>query len=139
MIQVPQSTIEESVHTALMEDIGSGDVTAELIDADSIALATVITRQDCVFCGMDWFEEVFRQLDESIFIEWNAEDGDRLAPDDTVCSLSGPARALLTGERTALNFIQTLSGTATTAQHYASAVAHTSTRILVLVCATALA
>ena len=130
MIQVPQSTIEESVHTALLEDIGTGDITAELIDADSIALATVISRQDCVFCGMDWFEEVFRQLDESIFIEWSVEDGDRLAPDDTVCSLSGPARALLTGERTALNFIQTLSGTATTAQHYASAVAHTSTRIL---------
>ncbi len=130
MIQVPQSTIEESAHTALMEDVGAGDVTAELIDADSIALASVITREDCVFCGMDWFEEVFRQLDEEVFIEWSAQDGDLLKAGDTICSLSGPARSLLTGERTALNFIQTLSGTATLARRYADAVAHTNTRIL---------
>ena len=130
MIQVPQSTIEESVHTALVEDVGAGDVTAELIDADCIALATVITRQDCVFCGMDWFEEVFRQLDEDVFVEWNAQDGDLLKANDSICSLSGPARSLLTGERTALNFIQTLSGTATLARRYADAVAHTETRIL---------
>lgn len=130
MIQVPQSTIEESVHIALREDIGSGDLTAELIDADSIALATVITREDCIFCGMDWFEEVFGQLDEDIFIEWQVHDGDRLAAGDVICSLSGAARSLLTGERTALNFIQTLSATATTARRYADAVAHTGTRVL---------
>ncbi len=130
MIQVPQSAIEESVHTALMEDVGAGDVTAELIDADSIALATVITREDCVFCGMDWFEEVFRQLDEEVFIEWSAQDGDSLKAGDIICSLSGPARSLLTGERSALNFVQTLSGTATLARRYADAVAHTNTRIL---------
>ncbi len=130
MIQVPQSSIEETVHAALTEDIGSGDITAELIDADSIALATVITREDCVFCGMDWFDEVFRQLDEGVFIEWNVADGDRLSADSVLCSLSGSARSLLSGERTALNFIQTLSATATTARRYADAVAHTACRVL---------
>ncbi len=129
-MQVPLSSIEETVHAALNEDIGSGDITAELIAADSIALASVTTREDCVFCGMDWFDEVFRQLDEDVFIEWHVQDGDKVAADSLLCSLSGAARSLLSGERTALNFVQTLSATATATHAYASAIAHTSCRIL---------
>lgn len=130
MLHVPQSEIEDNVAAALREDIGSGDITAELIPEDAIALASVITREACVLCGMDWFEEVFRQLDEEIFIEWNADDGDTLAADDTLCSISGSARAILTGERTALNFIQLLSATATRAAEYAAAVAGTGAIVL---------
>jgi len=130
VLNIPQSTIEESVHLALNEDVGSGDITAELIAADSIALGTVITREDCVLCGMDWFEEVFRQLDEEIFIEWSAHDGDELKAGDIICSISGPAAAILTGERTALNFLQTLSATASISATYAKAVAHTDTIVL---------
>ena len=130
MLHVPQSEIEDNVAAALREDIGSGDITAELIPEDAIALASVITREACVLCGMDWFEEVFRQLDEEIFIEWNADDGDTLAADDTLCSISGSARAILTGERTALNFIQLLSATATRAAEYAAAVTGTGAIVL---------
>ena len=129
-MQIPQSVIEESVHLALNEDIGTGDVTAELIPAEEIALATVITREPCVLCGMDWFEEVFRQLDEDVLIDWSAEDGDRLQADDIICTLSGPAVSILTGERTALNFMQTLTATATVSRRYADAIAHTETRVL---------
>lgn len=129
-MQIPQSTIEETVHQALSEDIGSGDVTAELIPPDSIALATVVSREDCILCGIDWFEEVYRQLDENIYVEWSAQDGDAVAADDIICSLSGPAASILSGERTALNLLQTLSATATAAGHYARAVAHTDTRVL---------
>jgi nicotinate-nucleotide pyrophosphorylase (carboxylating) len=130
MLNVPQSEIEENVVVALREDIGTGDLTAELIPEDSIALASVITREPCVLSGMDWFEEVFRQLDEEIFIEWNVDDGDSIDADETLCSISGPARAILTGERTALNFLQTLSATATLAAKYAAAVADTGAIVL---------
>ncbi|MBT8130536.1 MAG: carboxylating nicotinate-nucleotide diphosphorylase [Gammaproteobacteria bacterium] len=129
-MSVTQSTIEEMVHLALREDIGEGDITAELIPADAVSLANVISRDACVFCGMDWFEEVFRQIDDQVFIEWHLEDGDTVAADDTICSLSGPSRAILTGERTALNFIQTLSATATIASRYAEAVAGTGAVVL---------
>ena len=129
-MSVTQSTIEETVHLALREDIGEGDITAELIPADAVSLANVISREACVFCGMDWFEEVFRQIDDQVFIEWHVEDGDAVAADDTICSLSGPSRAILTGERTALNFIQTLSATATIASRYAEAVAGTGAVVL---------
>lgn len=129
-MSVTQSTIEEMVHVALREDIGDGDITAELIPADAVSLASVICREACVFCGMDWFEEVFRQIDEEVFVEWHVQDGDHIEAGDTICSLSGPSRSLLTGERTALNFAQTLSATATLASRYASAVAGTSTVVL---------
>ena len=129
-INVPQSDIEESVYEALKEDVGSGDITADLIPDDSFSLASVITREDCVFCGMDWFDEVFQQLDEEILVEWNVQDGDSISAGDTLCSISGSTRALLTGERTALNFIQTLSATATTAKLYADAVAGTKAIVL---------
>ena len=129
-INVPQSDIEESVYEALKEDVGSGDITADLIPDDSFSLATVITREDCVFCGMDWFEEVYQQLDEEIFVEWNVQDGDAISAGDSICSISGSTKSLLTGERTSLNFIQTLSATATLAKKYADAVADTNTVIL---------
>ena len=129
-INVPQSYIEESVYEALKEDVGSGDITADLIPDDSFSLATVISREDCVFCGMDWFEEVYQQLDEDIFVEWNIQDGDSVSSGDAICSLSGSTRHLLTGERTSLNFIQTLSATATLAKQYSQAVAKTDTIIL---------
>ena len=129
-MSVSQSTIEENVHTALREDVGDGDITAVLIPADAVSLANVISREACVFCVMDWFEEVFRQIDDAVFIDWHVQDGDRIEAGETICSLSGPARSLLTGERTALNFIQSLSGTATLASRYAEAVAGTGAVVL---------
>jgi len=130
LLHVPQSNIEESVHMAIHEDVGTGDLTAQLIPEDEITIATVISREDCILCGMDWFEEVFRQIDDEILIEWNFEDGDALEKDQPICSLSGSARSILTGERTALNFLQTLSATATISSEYASAVVGTGSVVL---------
>ncbi len=121
-LSVPQSTIEEVVNFSLREDIGDGDITAQLIPEDDITIATVISREPCVLCGMDWFEEVFRQIDSEVLVEWLAEDGDSIEANQSVCSLSGSARSILSGERTALNFLQTLSATATHAARYAEAV-----------------
>ncbi len=129
-MQIPHSYIEESVHSALSEDVGNGDVTAKLIPEDDFSLATVITREPAILCGVDWFEEVFAQLDPQIFIEWDADDGDSLDANQQICTLSGSTRALLTGERTALNFLQTLSGTATRASRYADAVKGIEVKIL---------
>jgi nicotinate-nucleotide pyrophosphorylase (carboxylating) len=129
-MHIPQSTIEESVHIALQEDIGDGDITAALIPEDAIALASVVSREACILCGMDWFEEVYRQLGDEILIEWSFADGDAVEPGAVLCSLSGSARTLLTGERTALNFLQTLSATATRASTYAQAVAGTGAEVL---------
>lgn len=129
-MQIPHSYIEESVHGALSEDIGNGDVTAKLIPEDDFSLASVITREPAILCGVDWFEEVFSQLDPQIFIEWDADDGDQLEANQQICTLSGSTRALLTGERTALNFLQTLSGTATRAAEYAAAVKGINVKIL---------
>ena len=129
-MQVPHSYIEEIVHTALTEDIGSGDVTAKLIPEDDFSLATVISREAATICGIDWFEEVFAQLDPQIFIEWDVDDGDKVEAGQQICSLSGSTRALLTGERSALNFLQTFSGTATKAAQYAAAVEGTHVKVL---------
>lgn len=122
--------IRTSVDGALAEDVGGGDVTAALIGADARTEATVVCRETAILCGRAWFDRVFDVLDPAIRIDWHAEDGARLAPSDAVCTLTGAARAMLTGERTALNFLQTLSGTATAAHRYAAAVAHTRCRIL---------
>lgn len=119
-----------TVALALAEDVGGGDLTAALIPEDAQAEATVISREPAVLCGAAWFDAVFRQLDPRIHIEWWAADGDRIEPDQRLCTLHGPARALLTGERTALNFLQALSGTATLARRYADAVAGTGATIL---------
>ena len=121
--------IDESVEAALSEDIGGGDVTGALIAPDARARATVVCRDEAVLAGRAWFERVFARLDDGIRIDWHAADGDALAAGTRVCTLSGPARPLLTGERTALNFLQTLSGTATAAARHAAAIAHTSCRI----------
>lgn len=121
--------IQRNVSFALEEDIRSGDITAQLIDADNETTATIITREEAVMCGIPWADEVFRQLGD-VRIEWHVQDGDRLAADTTLCTLHGNTRKILTGERTALNFLQTLMGTATTARRYADAVAGTNVTIL---------
>jgi len=129
-MNIPQSYIENSVSTALLEDIGSGDVTGQLIPEDEISMATIISRDVATICGIDWVEEVFAQLDNEIHIEWEVEDGDTVKAGQALCSLSGNSRALLTGERTALNFLQTLSATASTAKTYADAVQGTDCKVL---------
>ncbi len=129
MSELPQD-LSETVARALAEDVGSGDVTAELLPADAQSRARVISRERAVLCGRAWFDEVFRQLDAAVRVTWRVADGAAVAPGDTLCELAGSTRALLTGERTALNFLQTLSGTATTARRYAEAVAHTRARVL---------
>ena len=122
--------LEEQVARALAEDIGPGDVTAQLIPATARARATLITREEMVLCGTAWLRETFRQLDKGIAIDWRAQEGDRLAANAVICELRGPARAILSGERCALNFLQTLSGTATTTRRHVDAVAGTGCRIL---------
>ena len=111
--------IVASVQLALAEDIGSGDITAQLIPEDKQSSATIITREDAVVCGIAWVNEVFHQLDPNLKVNWAVRDGDAISVDQTLCTLEGNARALLTGERAALNFLQTLSGTATTSRRYA--------------------
>ena len=122
--------IAKVVTQALAEDIASGDITAELIGADVQARSRIVTREDGILCGTAFALEAFQQIDPSCHIEWGAQDGDAIAADSVVCTLSGPARALLTGERTSLNFLQLLSGTASTAGRYAARVAHTGVKLL---------
>jgi nicotinate-nucleotide pyrophosphorylase (carboxylating) len=122
--------IAQSVTIALAEDIGSGDITAQLIPENQQASARIITREDCIFCGQAWVNEVFRQIDPSIVIEWHTSDGQAVAANSTLFTLKGSARSLLTGERAALNFVQTLSGTATISHQYAQQVAHTQVKLL---------
>ena len=119
-----------TVALALAEDIGNGDLTAALIPESAQTEATVISREHAVLCGAAWFDAVFRQLDPRIHVGWQAADGDRIAPDQLLCTLRGPARPLLTGERTALNFLQLLSGVATLARRFADAVAGSGSTIL---------
>jgi len=115
---------------ALDEDVGSGDISAALIDAGSWLETELLVREDAVLCGCQWFEEVFRQCDERITIEWRAGDGERIGANTVVCEVAGPARGLLSAERSALNFLQTLSGTATLTRSYAEQIKHTGCRIL---------
>ena len=125
-----QEEIDHMVQRALREDLGDGDVTAALIPAETISSARVISREAAVLCGQRWFDSVFRQLESGVAIHWEAEDGAAIAPGQTLCQLTGPARALLSGERTALNFLQTLSGTATLARRYQEQVKDLSVTIL---------
>ena len=122
--------IVKLVAQALDEDIAGGDITAELIGADVQASGSIITREDGVLCGTAFALEAFQQIDPSCHLQWTAQDGDALTAGSSLCTLSGPARALLTGERTALNFLQLLSGTATISSHYAARVAHTHVKLL---------
>jgi nicotinate-nucleotide pyrophosphorylase (carboxylating) len=125
-----QRLIADQVRRALAEDVGSGDLTAQLIGDNVQAHSTVITREAGVLCGKQWFDEVFRQLDPHITVRWQVDDAQALEPDQTLCTLQGNARTLLTGERTALNFVQLLSGVATQTRRYVEAVAGTRCRIL---------
>ncbi len=122
--------IERNVSAALEEDVSTGDLTAGLIPAAEIATARIITRADITVCGTAWADACFRRLDASMKIEWSCADGTPLEAGQTLCSLSGSARALLTGERTALNFLQLLSGIATTTRRYVDAVEGTRAKIL---------
>lgn len=120
----------DAVARALAEDLGGGDLTAALIPESAQAVATVISREPAVICGTAWFDETFRQLDPAIGVDWLTADGDRVGPEQVLCTVRGPARTVLSGERTALNFLQTLSGTATVVRRYVDAVAGTGAEIL---------
>lgn len=122
--------IEQQVRAVLAEDLGDGDRTAALLPADQQSRVELITRQSAVLCGRAWFDEVFRQLDPPVLIAWQLADGERAEPNRVLCRLSGSTRALLSGERTAMNYLQTLSGTASRARRYADAVAGLPVRLL---------
>ena len=132
-VHIDKNLRDDIVRTAtrvLQEDIGTGDVTADLIDAEAMVTAVIVSRDGMTMAGKPWVDEVFRQLDDRVRIDWFASDGDSVAPDTPLCELKGPARAVLSGERGALNFLQTLSATATTTASYVAAVAGTGCRIL---------
>ncbi|RLQ23753.1 carboxylating nicotinate-nucleotide diphosphorylase [Seongchinamella sediminis] len=122
--------IHANVRAALEEDIGAGDITAQLIPADAVARGRVITREPGILCGSRWVDAVFAAVDPAISLQWLKQDGDAIVADDILFTFEGPARGLLTGERSALNFLQLLSGTATLCHHYASLVTDTGVRLL---------
>ncbi|MDH0292309.1 carboxylating nicotinate-nucleotide diphosphorylase [Pseudomonas sp. GD04087] len=122
--------IQANVRAALAEDIGSGDITAQLIPAERDASARIITRENATVAGTAWVDEVFRQVDPRVQVRWQVRDGEQVSADQTLFTLEGPARALLTGERSALNFLQLLSGTASRARHYANLVDGTGVKLL---------
>jgi nicotinate-nucleotide pyrophosphorylase (carboxylating) len=124
------SDLARQVSTALAEDIGTGDVTAELVPATQRVTGKVNTREEAVLCGRPWVNETFRQLDPSVRLTWYVDDGDRVTPDQTLFEIAGLARPVLTGERTALNFLQLLSATATAARRFVDAIAGTGCAIL---------
>ena len=127
---LPQHSIQQQVRLALEEDIGTGDITAELIPGDKQVNGFVVCRETAVLCGQAWFDDVFQQLNSQIKISWHFADGDQLNANDRVCSITGNARAILSGERTALNFLQTLSGVATTTARYVEQLAGTNCKLL---------
>ena len=122
--------IPRTVAFALEEDVRDGDITANLIPANNTAKARIITREQAVVCGVDWVNEVFRQIDADVKVDWQVKDGDTVEPDQVLFTLEGKARSLLTGERCALNFLQTLSATATVCRQYADKVAGTGVKLL---------
>ncbi|AHL76848.1 nicotinate-nucleotide pyrophosphorylase [Stutzerimonas stutzeri] len=122
--------IETNVRKALAEDVGNGDITAQLIPAERLAHAAIITREAAVISGTAWVDAVFRQLDPRVAVHWQVADGEQVVADRVLFHLQGPARALLSGERAALNFLQTLSGVATRCRHYADLVAGTGVQLL---------
>jgi nicotinate-nucleotide pyrophosphorylase (carboxylating) len=122
--------IAQLVTFCLQEDVGTGDITAELIPIDKTISAKLISRDNGVFCGRPWADEVFQQVDNSITANWHIEEGAELSPNQTLVQISGSPRSILTAERTVLNFLQTLSAVSTISQHYASLVKHTSVKLL---------
>ncbi|WP_022965941.1 carboxylating nicotinate-nucleotide diphosphorylase [Denitrificimonas caeni] len=130
LLEQLRAEIEANVRTALVEDVGSGDITAQLIPADQTASARVITREAAVISGVAWVNEVFRQVDSSVQVRWLVADGERVSANAVLFELEGKARSLLTGERAALNFLQTLSAVATRCQYFADKVADTAVKLL---------
>jgi nicotinate-nucleotide pyrophosphorylase (carboxylating) len=128
--RVANDIVARQVAAAIAEDLGGGDVTAALVPAGQQVRATIIAREAAILCGTDWVDATFQQLDPAIQLDWQAADGARILADMPVLKMSGPARPILTGERTALNFLQTLSATATAASRFVEAVAGTNCRIL---------
>lgn len=128
-VELP-ADIASTVRRALSEDIGAGDITGQLLPAEQPARASIVCRDPAILCGSAWFDEVFRQIDERISVTWRHADGDEIAAGAAVCALSGPVRGLLSGERTALNFLQLMSGTATTTRRYVRALEETGTKLL---------
>lgn len=122
--------LETTVSAALREDVGDGDITALLIDAAATATAEVVTREAATLSGRPWVDAVFRQIDANVAVTWRAADGDVVRPRQTLFTVKGMARSILTGERCALNFLQLLSGTATRTRHYADLIKHTRARLL---------
>lgn len=125
-----QRSLERAVKNALEEDIGGRDLTASLIPEQQSATASIVCREPAVICGIPWFEACFLQVDPAIKIDWQVQEGDKVAANQTLCNISGKARALLTAERCALNFLQMLSGTATATRLYVDEIAGTKSRIL---------
>ncbi|MDE0956197.1 MAG: carboxylating nicotinate-nucleotide diphosphorylase [Pseudomonadales bacterium] len=125
-----KADLHNNVSAALLEDVGDGDITARLIPAAEIALAAIITRENATICGVDWVNEVARQVDSTIVIDWMVADGDQVQANQVLFQAHGNARSLLTFERCALNFLQCLSGTASTAHYYAGLVADTQVKLL---------
>jgi nicotinate-nucleotide pyrophosphorylase (carboxylating) len=128
--ELTKASIGPAVAAALAEDVGRGDLTASLIDPDVVVGAQIVAREPLVVCGEAWVDEVFRQLDDGIVVDWYIGDSGRADAGDVVCKLVGPAGAMLSGERTALNFLQTLSGTASTTAAYVEAIAGTGAKVL---------
>lgn len=122
--------IERNVSVALAEDVGSGDLTAQLVPPGVWSRAAVVARENAILCGSAWFERCFARLDPAITLRWAAADGEQVVPDQVLCHIDGPARPLLTGERSALNFLQLLSGVATKTRQFADRVAGTKARIV---------
>ncbi len=130
MIKPTQTVIDNLVNACLAEDIGDGDLTAALVPETAMASARLICRESAVLCGQQWFETVFRKVDPAIQLEWYVGEGERMQEDSLVCEIKGPARTVLTGERAAINLLQTLSGTATTANEYARRLDGLKTQVL---------
>ena len=122
--------IAKLVTFCLQEDVGTGDITAELIPIDKTISAKLISKDNGIFCGRPWADEVFQQVDSSLTVKWNIEEGVKLSPNQTLVQIAGSARSILTAERTVLNFLQTLSAVSTMSHHYASLVKHTSVKLL---------
>ena len=129
-MQILLTDLKHVVQSALAEDIGSGDITAQLIPEDKVIKAQLVSNETAVLCGIPWFNEAFAQVDSNVNVEWQVTEGETIQPKQIICYLQGPARSLLTGERTAMNFLQCLSGTATLAARYAQVIQHTHAKVL---------
>jgi nicotinate-nucleotide pyrophosphorylase (carboxylating) len=125
-----QQHIVHDIELALQEDMGDGDISALLIDENKLLTTRLLVREDAILCGTAWFDQAFKQCDERIQLDWQSHDGDRVSAGSVLCQISGSARAILSAERTALNFLQTLSGTATTTRYYVDKISQTKCRIL---------